>query len=465
MKTDNYIVYCKKSDFYLGDAVSNYLRQNNKSCDFWFDKIPNINNSEITKNHNFIAVINPELVNDAQAVYLIENFTLKSSCHIYLLENEKIETFPENWGEARYIDATEGLDKEIGKTLLEEAKSPVGHIVNIHKELEDFKRAEEARLEEERKQQEEAKKKAEENAKIKAEEERKIFERIYKPENLNDRIVEGFAVSSNVKKGLKYLLGDGFPKDEERAYTIFKKAIHENPEDMLASYYFALCIDFAFDKINESESTQTRQLMVEAYKKASKGGIKEADIAMASYYIETGEQEKALNIYTKLINNNHPKAKYYRGLQAEYNRQYADALDFYYEAAEDGIAEAHNALGYMYGEGWGTTKDTTKAMQWFKLAADEGLIQGKYNLALAYIISNKSDVEENALNILNELASTGHLKSIDLLKELRKEEEKERKRQQKREENEMIKQQLIDAGLNLFSHATSSFGLGSRLKR
>lgn len=453
MNKDKYIVFCKESDFYLGDAIAYYLRQNNKSCEFWYDKLPENGYSETLKNHNFIAIINPNFVVDPTAVALIENVTLNSLGQVFLLENEKIETFPESWGEARYIDATNGLNNNMADTIIGIAQTPIGHVVNIRKEIEDIKKAEKERLERERLAEE-----------IRKEEEKKIFERSYQGLNLKDRLVEVPENSPIVSKGLRYLTGDGFPQDEDRAFSLFKKAVAENPDDIFASYYYALCIDFNFGKMAQEDEGLKGQFLENAYKKAANGGITEASLALGSFYMSTNEEEKAFGIFKNLSEQNHPKAKYYMGFLAERNREYSKALDLYYDAAEEGIAEAQNALGYMYGEGWGTAVDSNKALQWFKLAADAGLMQGKYNLALGYLSSNNPTLTNEAMNILKELASKNHSKSIQMLDEFRREEQKERRRQQKKEENEMIKSQLIDAGLNLFSHASGSFGIGSGLR-
>lgn len=453
MNKDKYIVFCKESDFYLGDAITSYLRQNNESCEFWYDKIPENGYSEAIKNHNFIAIINPNFVSDSMAVSLVENATLNSLGQVFLLENETIETFPESWGEARYLDATNGLNLNVADTIRGIAQKPIGQVVNIRKEIENIKKAEEERLEKERKTEE-----------VRKEEEKKIFERSYHGINLKDRLVEVPENYPNVRKGLKYLIGDGFPQDEERAFSLFTKAVKENPDDIFASYYYALCIDFNLGKLVEGEDGLKSQFIEKAYKKAADGGITEASLALGSYYMSTNEMEKALGIFNSLTGQNNPKAKYYMGFLAERNREYSEALDLYYDAAEEGIAEAQNALGYMYGEGWGTSVDLNKALQWFKLAAGAGLMQSKYNLAIGYLLGDNPNLKNEAINILKELASDNHSKSIQLLDELRREEQKEKRRQQKKEENEMIKSQLINAGLGLFSHASGSFGLGSRLK-
>lgn len=473
MKTDKYIVYCKKSDFYIGDAIVRCLQEKNKKCQFWYDEIPVINIDEILKNQNFISVINPELVKDSEVVSLIEKATLSTQGNVVFLENEKLESFPESWGEARYIDATYGINKEIVETLLGIIKTPVGQVVNIKKEIENLKKAEQERLEKERlaaeaerKEKEEAARIEEENAKKVAEqkekEERKIFERIYNFTNLSESIIENEDVSSSVKKGIKYLKGEGFPKDEERAFSIFKKALNENPNDIYANYYFALCLDKVFHDIEDK--VKTEELIESSYKLSAENGIKQAAVALINFYISHSDFSKAEGWLENLLKQNYSKAKYYQGIIAEAKDDYKKALDYYYEAAEEGTPEAQNAVGYMLGEGWGTEIDSFRSLQWFKLAAERGLPSAKYNLALTLILSKDSENKAEARNILNELAAIQHQKSIQLLNELRREEEKEKKKQQKKEENEMVKQKLIDAGLNLFKQASNELGIGKTLK-
>jgi TPR repeat protein len=53
-------------------------------------------------------------------------------------------------------------------------------------------------------------------------------------------------------------------------------------------------------------------------------------------------------------------------------RDYAAALSWYRQAADQGHAEAQNNLGIMYEEGWGVAQDYVRAHMWFSLAAAQG---------------------------------------------------------------------------------------------
>ena len=63
----------------------------------------------------------------------------------------------------------------------------------------------------------------------------------------------------------------------------------------------------------------------------------------------------------------------------------AEALKWYYKAAEQGVAEAQFILGldYKRGEG-GVKKDFAKGAEWYRKAAEQGHMYALYNLAVCY---------------------------------------------------------------------------------
>lgn len=63
----------------------------------------------------------------------------------------------------------------------------------------------------------------------------------------------------------------------------------------------------------------------------------------------------------------------------------AEALKWYYKAAEQGVAEAQFILGldYKRGEG-GVKKDFAKGVEWYRKAAEQGHMYALYNLAVSY---------------------------------------------------------------------------------
>jgi TPR repeat protein len=53
-------------------------------------------------------------------------------------------------------------------------------------------------------------------------------------------------------------------------------------------------------------------------------------------------------------------------------------------AAEKGLAEAQNHLGWMYQKGVGTDPNLRKAIQWFRRSAEKGSAAAMYNLGVSY---------------------------------------------------------------------------------
>ncbi|WP_426994693.1 tetratricopeptide repeat protein [Methylomonas sp. CM2] len=54
-------------------------------------------------------------------------------------------------------------------------------------------------------------------------------------------------------------------------------------------------------------------------------------------------------------------------------KDYKEAANWYQLAAEQGDASSQHALGYMYNEGLGVTKNPLEAEKWFQLAEKQGL--------------------------------------------------------------------------------------------
>jgi len=52
--------------------------------------------------------------------------------------------------------------------------------------------------------------------------------------------------------------------------------------------------------------------------------------------------------------------------------------------ANAGDAKAQFTLGVLYSEGRGVPEDKSKSAEWFRKAADKGLAEAQYNLALQY---------------------------------------------------------------------------------
>ena len=60
------------------------------------------------------------------------------------------------------------------------------------------------------------------------------------------------------------------------------------------------------------------------------------------------------------------------------------AFELFHQAAEQGDENSLLNLGYCYDEGIGTKKDKTKAMYWYKRAAQNGDLSAYTNIAIYY---------------------------------------------------------------------------------
>lgn len=61
-----------------------------------------------------------------------------------------------------------------------------------------------------------------------------------------------------------------------------------------------------------------------------------------------------------------------------------EAVTWYREAANQGLAEAQNKIGYCYEKALGVQKDDTLSAAWYRKAAEQENVEGQLNLALCY---------------------------------------------------------------------------------
>ena len=61
-----------------------------------------------------------------------------------------------------------------------------------------------------------------------------------------------------------------------------------------------------------------------------------------------------------------------QGNTARDNKDYAEAMRLYRQAAAIGDAAAMNHIGRLYQNGWGVAADYGEAMRWYRLAAEKG---------------------------------------------------------------------------------------------
>ena len=74
---------------------------------------------------------------------------------------------------------------------------------------------------------------------------------------------------------------------------------------------------------------------------------------------------------------------YYSGRGVE--RDFAEAVEWWRKAAEQGHAEAQYYLGVAHEYGYGTDLGTKQAVKWWRLAADQGNANAQRALGEAYL--------------------------------------------------------------------------------
>ncbi len=82
---------------------------------------------------------------------------------------------------------------------------------------------------------------------------------------------------------------------------------------------------------------------------------------------------------------------YHTGLGVE--QDYAEALKWYREAADQGYAAAQRNLANMYQNGYGVPQDFDESLKWFRRAAVRGDIQAQNHLGTLY--TNGTGVERD----------------------------------------------------------------------
>lgn len=95
-------------------------------------------------------------------------------------------------------------------------------------------------------------------------------------------------------------------------------------------------------------------------------------------------------------------------------KDYAEAVNWYRLAADQGLAESQHMLGVMYDRGEGLPQDFSKAFKWFGKAANQGYAPAQYDLGRQY--ESGEGIPQNfseAYVWFSLAASTGHEKARD----------------------------------------------------
>lgn len=97
---------------------------------------------------------------------------------------------------------------------------------------------------------------------------------------------------------------------------------------------------------------------------------------------------EAVNWFRKAANQGYARAQYNLGVMYDHGdgveQDYAEAVSWFRKAADQGHARAQFNLGNMYSDGTGVDQDDAEAVKWYRKAADQGLAYAQFNLGLMY---------------------------------------------------------------------------------
>lgn len=73
-----------------------------------------------------------------------------------------------------------------------------------------------------------------------------------------------------------------------------------------------------------------------------------------------------------------------RGDNAFDRKDYAEAMRWYRQAADQGYPTGEANIGYLYSKGFGVKQDFGEAVYWYRRAAEKGQVEAQHNLGLRY---------------------------------------------------------------------------------
>lgn len=104
-----------------------------------------------------------------------------------------------------------------------------------------------------------------------------------------------------------------------------------------------------------------------------------------------------------------PAQMFEKGNDAYHSQNYAEAVNWFRKAADQGYVGAQYGLGVMYENGYGVDQDYAEAVRWYRKAADQGDAFAQCNVG--YMYSNGYGVNQNyaeAVSWLRKAADQGN---------------------------------------------------------
>lgn len=97
-------------------------------------------------------------------------------------------------------------------------------------------------------------------------------------------------------------------------------------------------------------------------------------------------------------------------------KNHEQAIEWYIKSANGGYGYAQNVFGILYEEGEIVPQNCTEAAKWYQKAADQGNINGLYNLACLYLYGQEGIEKdyERAFKLFT-LAAADHKMALFML--------------------------------------------------
>lgn len=170
---------------------------------------------------------------------------------------------------------------------------------------------------------------------------------------------------------LCYDFGYGVEIDKESAARYYRVAAEKGEKN--AMFNLALCYEQG-EGVKKDVQKRTTWLQL-----ADKNGQKDASLALC-------QEDKSLfeKLADKLRKSGNPAALYNFGLEQEKSGDFEKAFESYSQAAEKGLKEARFALALCYLNGTGTPQNLSEAEALLKELKDEGMAEACYYLGKCY---------------------------------------------------------------------------------
>lgn len=398
-----YYILSTYNDFYTADAICRELEKEGSRCYFNLrdskkaDKLPDSYNN-IGGTTSLIAVVNNEFLSNHSLSSPVSFYSKKTSDEkVFAVQNGSVSEYPANWNSFRLVDATKGLNREIISVI--KGEIPNGSIVEKNDQLTvsvspvmatSFNTTSGVE-------------KVADPIQVQNLEDSCC--RVNKP-YINDLIEMKDDLSLTLQRAIKYMKGEGVPQDDERSYSLFKKAVTENPDDYKAQYYFGVCSELEFGGGKKEDAASAYEKAVELGDDETSSHVANTRLAMVKY--ENGEYKEARELFTKISKLDPISSSFGLGLIDEAEAKYEDAIEHYSEAAELGNLPAQNALGCLYAEGKGVKQNERKALQWFVMAANNGLTEAMVNAGIRLIEYDDEEFIATGEAMLQEAANRGN---------------------------------------------------------